>query len=53
MTCAIEDAGFEIRDMIEWIYGQGFPKSHNVGKAITKAIKKELQKQGVKEILWK
>ena len=29
LTCAIEDAGFEIRDCISWIYGQGFPKSHN------------------------
>ena len=34
MTVAIEDAGFEIRDQIMWVYGQGFPKSHNVGKAI-------------------
>jgi site-specific DNA-methyltransferase (adenine-specific) len=32
MTVAIEDAGFEIRDQIMWIYGSGFPKSHNVGK---------------------
>lgn len=30
MACAIEDAGFEIRDMIAWVYGQGFPKSHNI-----------------------
>lgn len=29
MVCAIEDAGFEIRDQIMWIYGSGFPKSHN------------------------
>lgn len=29
MTCAIEDAGFEIRDQIMWVYGSGFPKSHN------------------------
>ena len=36
MVCAIEDAGFEIRDMIEWVYGSGFPKSHNIGKAIDK-----------------
>jgi len=34
MACAIEDAGFEIRDQIQWIYGSGFPKSLNVGKAI-------------------
>jgi len=36
MACAIEDAGFEIRDMINWIYGSGFPKSLNIGKAIDK-----------------
>lgn len=30
MACAIEDAGFEIRDQIAWIYGTGFPKSHNL-----------------------
>jgi len=36
MVCAIEDAGFEIRDEIQWIYGQGFPKSRNISKAIDK-----------------
>ena len=36
MASAIEDAGFEIRDMINWTYGSGFPKSLNVGKAIDK-----------------
>lgn len=30
MACAIEDAGFEIRDSLMWVYGVGFPKSHNV-----------------------
>lgn len=30
MACAIEDAGFEIRDQIQWVYGSGFPKSHNL-----------------------
>jgi site-specific DNA-methyltransferase (adenine-specific) len=30
MVCAIEDAGFEIRDQLAWIYGSGFPKSHNL-----------------------
>ncbi len=30
MVCAIEDAGFEIRDQIGWLYGSGFPKSHNL-----------------------
>lgn len=34
MTCAIEDAGFEIRDCIMWLYGSGFPKSFNVGLKI-------------------
>lgn len=36
MASAIEDAGFEIRDMINWTYGSGFPKSLNIGKAIDK-----------------
>ena len=34
MVVAIEDAGFEIRDQIMWLYGSGFPKSHDVSKAI-------------------
>jgi DNA modification methylase len=34
MVCAIEDAGFEIRDQIAWLYGSGFPKSHDVSKGI-------------------
>jgi site-specific DNA-methyltransferase (adenine-specific) len=38
MACAIEDAGFEIRDQIMWVYGSGFPKSHNIGKAIDKKL---------------
>ena len=37
LTCAIEDAGFEIRDEIAWLYGSGFPKSLDVSKAIDKA----------------
>ncbi len=37
MCVNIEDGGFEIRDMIAWVYGSGFPKSLNVGKAIDKA----------------
>jgi DNA modification methylase len=36
MAVAIEDAGFEIRDQIMWVYGSGFPKSHDVSKAIDK-----------------
>ena len=34
MAVAIEDAGFEVRDMLEWMYASGFPKSLNVGKAV-------------------
>ena len=34
IACAIEDAGFEIRDTIMWLYGSGFPKSLNLGKAL-------------------
>ncbi|MBK7424788.1 MAG: site-specific DNA-methyltransferase [Propionivibrio sp.] len=37
MAVNIEDAGFEIRDQIQWLYGSGFPKSHDVSKAIDKA----------------
>jgi DNA modification methylase len=36
MACAIEDAGFEIRDQIQWIYGSGFPKSQDVSRVIDK-----------------
>lgn len=38
LACAIEDAGWEIRDTIMWVYGSGFPKSMDVGKAIDKAL---------------
>src|SRR3990167_7926645 len=36
MAVNIEDAGFEIRDMIAWVYGSGFPKSLDIGKAVDK-----------------
>jgi len=39
LVCAIEDAGFEIRDQIGWAYGSGFPKSHDVAKSIDKAAR--------------
>ena len=38
MAVNIEDAGFEIRDMIAWVYGSGFPKSHNISKVIDKKL---------------
>jgi site-specific DNA-methyltransferase (adenine-specific) len=36
MATAFEDSGFQIRDQIMWVFGSGFPKSHNIGKAIGK-----------------
>ena len=38
MAINIEDAGFEIRDMISWLYGSGFPKSLNIGKQVDKVL---------------
>jgi site-specific DNA-methyltransferase (adenine-specific) len=38
LACGLEDAGFEIRDMIAWLYGSGFPKSLDVAKAIDKSL---------------
>ena len=48
MAVAIEDAGFEIRDQIMWIYGSGFPKSLNIGKAIDKKLGNEREVVGKK-----
>lgn len=48
MAVAIEDAGFEIRDQIMWVYGSGFPKSHNISKAIDKAAGAEREVIGEK-----
>ena len=39
MAVAIEDAGFEIRDQVMWLYGSGFPKSMNVGKIVDKKLR--------------
>ena len=46
MVVNIEDAGFEIRDVVSWIYGSGFPKSLNIGKAIDKAAGAEREVTG-------
>lgn len=46
LACAIEDAGWEIRDCVMWVYGSGFPKSHDVSKAIDKAAGAE------REVVW-
>ena len=48
MAVNVEDAGFEIRDQIMWVYGSGFPKSHNVGKAIDKKLGVEREVVGIK-----
>jgi DNA modification methylase len=48
MAVRIEDAGFEIRDMIAWVYGSGFPKSLDVSKAIDKAAGAEREVVGSK-----
>lgn len=45
MACAIEDAGFEIRDSLMWIYGTGFPKSHDVSKGIDKLDAAEMRRE--------
>jgi site-specific DNA-methyltransferase (adenine-specific) len=45
MCVNVEDAGFEVRDLISWIYGSGFPKSHNIGKS-TKKIKGTEEHEG-------
>lgn len=47
MACAIEDAGFEIRNQFLWLYGTGFPKSHNVSKAIDKRAQGQFNAQTV------
>ena len=48
MAVNIEDAGFEIRDMIAWVYGSGFPKSLNIGKAVDKLQGNEREVVGKK-----
>lgn len=46
LAVAIEDAGFEIRDSVMWLYGSGFPKSHDVSKAIDKQAGKAAEWSG-------
>ncbi len=46
MACAIEDAGFEIRDQLQWLYGSGFPKSYNIGKGVDKLQGNEREELG-------
>jgi len=50
LTCAIEDACWEIRDCVMWVYGSGFPKSHDISKAIDKRAGAEREVVGLKII---
>jgi site-specific DNA-methyltransferase (adenine-specific) len=53
LVCAIEDAGFEIRDQIGWAYGSGFPKSLDVSKAIDKQAGAEREVVGERKLTGK
>ncbi len=55
MACAIEDAGFEVRDMIQWVYGSGFAKSRDPWRLEMKPkIEAALMAQGFNEAIeWK
>ena len=46
LVAGIEDAGFEIRDMIAYMYGTGFPKSHNIGKSVDKLLGNKREEVG-------
>src|ERR1019366_3729378 len=50
LACAVEDAGFEIRDSITWLYGSGFPKSLDVSKAVDKAAGAEREVTGTRTV---
>lgn len=50
MAVAVEDAGFEIRDQVMWLYGSGFPKSQNVSKYIDKAAGAEREVLGTRTV---
>jgi len=50
MCVNIEDAGFEIRDIVAWVYGSGFPKSHNIGKAVDKLQGNEREVVGMQKV---
>lgn len=49
IACAIEDAGFELRDCVMYVFGSGFPKSHDISKAIDKAAGAERKVVGVRK----
>jgi len=49
LACAIEDAGWELRDAVMWVYGSGFPKSHDISKAIDREAGAEREVVGINE----
>jgi DNA modification methylase len=49
LACAIEDAGWEIRDCLGWLYGSGFPKSMDVSKAIDKTLGEKREVVGIRK----
>lgn len=53
LACAVEDAGFEVRDMLAWLYGSGFPKSHDVSKAIDAGAGAEREVVSERETGWR
>lgn len=53
MACAIEDAGFEVRDTLCWLYGSGFRKSHNISKGIDRAAGVEREVTGTRPLTGK
>ena len=55
LACAIEDAGFDVRDMISWNFGSGFPKSRDPWRSeLQEKVEKQLRLHGVDgEIRWK
>jgi site-specific DNA-methyltransferase (adenine-specific) len=50
LATGIEDAGFDIRDMIMYVYGSGFPKSHNIGKSVDKLQGNEREVTGTRQV---
>lgn len=51
MVVNMEDAGLEIRDQMQWLYGSGFPKSHDILKSLSKGLKCELKKESVSNVI--
>jgi DNA modification methylase len=48
LATGIEDSGFEVRDMLEWFYGSGFPKSYDISKGLDKHFGEDRESLGVK-----